>query len=123
MKSDDEIKEWIDSREVVTQTELWKFIYGYSKGDYTPIFTKWWLYVIEYKDLSKLKNYANQKIKDGRFNHELFNKVKSVYDSDARLRDLGYRLGARLLKNVYGIEIAKTTYHSYKRKIEKNELV
>lgn len=64
MRTDEEIKKFIDEREVLTRTELSKFIYGYKQlGNSRSL--KWWLYVLETKDLTKLKEFAKDKIKAG----------------------------------------------------------
>jgi len=118
MKTDNEIKEWIDSREVVTQTELIKFMYGYYTGVRKQKFTEWWAYIIETKDLVKLRQYSTDKQLRGNRNMELFNKVKSVYTEDPRLQQSGCKSGIKLLKTIYGIEVALTTYKAYLKQIK-----
>jgi hypothetical protein len=63
MKSDTEIKEWIDSREVLTQNELCEFFgiqrQAYRKA-YKPLY-RWWNYVLKTKNLTKLRLHISNK--------------------------------------------------------------
>ena len=120
--SENEIKQWIDGKDTVTQTELMKFMRGYYTGKRYGRFSKWWLYVIETKNLTKLREYAVQKQQQGRFNIKLFNEIKKAYIKDTRIQEAGVKMGTKLLNSLYGINVAITTYRSYLKRI-KYELV
>lgn len=121
MKSDDEIQEWIDRRDVTTQRELMTFIYGYYSGKRHKLFCKWWLYVIETKDLVKLNEYRESRINVA-FNVKLFERIKEIYNKDPRIKEVGVKSGTKLLNSLYGITIPKSTYRTYLKRI-KHELV
>lgn len=62
MKQDWEIKKFIDENEVLTQSELRIFMYGYRNGKFPTRFLEWWTYVLETKDWVKMKQHKENKI-------------------------------------------------------------
>lgn len=119
MKTDKEIRDFIDSKEVLTQRELNEFIYGYWKTVIpgTTIY-KYWQYVLQTKDWKKLRNYRENKINFTNFKMENFNKYKEIYEKDSRIRERGSRYAQRILEQVYKFHLARNIIISYKRKIE-----
>lgn len=120
--TDTEIKNFIDSREALTQRELSLFIFGDSRSlTCSAELTKWWGYVIDTKGLVKINEHRKQKITRG--GEELFNLVKEKYNNDIRLRELGYKSGCKLLKKLYGINIGAETYRTYRKCINSQQTV
>ena len=116
MKSDGEIKQWIDSKAVLTYNELSRFIYGYKGG--TPnIVNKYWGYVLQTKKWDKIKEYQTSKINNGQLNVNRFEKIKEIMKTDKRIREAGCKTGSKLLKTLYDITIAPYQFNQYKRKI------
>lgn len=116
MKSEKEIKEFIDSKEVITQRELNKFIYGYTGGDRNSKFRHWWDYVLKTKDWKKLKEYRDKKITS--LNNGKFETFKKLYDKDERLRMYGTKRQKKLLLNIYGLDYGRTTLAAYNKKLK-----
>lgn len=126
MKSDNEIKEWIDSREVMTMRELAAFLYGKgNRSTGNPRFLLWWGYVLQTKNLTDLKLHRERKIITqggwGMVSPERVQRAREIILSDPRLLASGYKRGLRILENVYGIKMSITTYKKIKR--QSNELV
>ena len=121
MKSDQEIKCWIDNREVLTRAELANLICNHNLKTTrmeSPTIRRWWDYILKTKDSIKLREYAEYKIKDkqrGKF--KKFDEFKEIYLKDERLKTTGKRAGARLLKNVYNIVISPNAYQRHKRSL------
>ena len=122
MKTDTEIKEFIDSREVLSKNDLCEFVYGIRRGytSHERIY-KWWEYVLRTKEWSKLRCYKEHKINNGNFGVENFNKYKEIYDKDLRIREAGSRKAQKILENVYSFHLARNIIINYKRKVQ-NEL-
>ena len=94
MKTDAEIKEWIDSREAFTQNELSKFIHGYKINN-NKLTRKWWAYVLETKDWTALKDYRNKKNR-----LDYFERFYKIYKKDKRLQECGCRKAKKILKEL-----------------------
>ena len=66
MKTDAEIKEFIDGREALTKCELMRFMYlGFVKNQgcmTRPQAKRWWFYVLETKKWEVLKEYKKEKM-------------------------------------------------------------
>jgi len=116
MKSDSEIKQWIDERGAMTQAELGRFIYETTHYTRSTRTEKWWGYVLSTKNFAKLRQYRVDKI-NSRFNTELFDKIKGIYLKDKRLQGVGHKLGKKLLRQLYGVEVARSTYQGYLKRI------
>lgn len=125
MKTDKEIKEWIDGREAVCKTELQRFIYGYVTGRYSTKLMEWWGYVLNTKNWETLKSHPKLKQLNANRNMELFNRVKDIWNNDPRMKTVGYRTVKKYLQNIYQIDIPSTTTHRYIQEFKKqqNELV
>lgn len=97
-------------------------MYGYRMGKRTRRFSEWWLYTIDKKDLTKFSEHKQKQISSN-FREDLFNQVSKIYQKDKRIKDVGFKRGAKLLKQIYGIEIPQNTYRTYRIKYKQNELV
>ena len=117
MKTDTEIKDWIDKQKVLTKRELNKFVYGHT-AIHTARVDRLWLYVIATKNLYKLKKHKEKRIKEYNTspNYEIF---KKLFKKDMRLRN-GSKSAKKILKNVYDIEMPRTSIHSYQLKLKQN---
>lgn len=114
MKTNEEIKKFIDSKTVLTKSELCIFFYGEDRhSGLTPRLQKWWDYVLETKNLVALKLYREQKIRN--FPNENFFKFRDLYLKDKRFQIFGTRKLQRLLKEVYNLNFTRNTIHSYKK--------
>jgi hypothetical protein len=79
---------------------------------------KWWDYVLQTKDATKLREYTYQKIYVyGKKMALAYPKFKEVFQSDERINKAGKALGAKLLNTLYGVKISPATYQRYKRKL------
>lgn len=122
-KTDDSIKEFIDSKEVLTMRELVGFMYpentkyNWKRSYSNPRIAKYWNYVLETKNWAKIKNHINYKIKNGNFNRKNFNKYKEIYDMDERIRTCGTRRAQRLLMNIYKFHLARSVISNYNKRI------
>ncbi len=124
MRSDEETKEFIDSKEVITRTELSMFMYGYKKPSAECRIVKWWDYVLQTKDWDKLKKYRTAKINHTDIPCDRYNKIKQIYLTDPRLKNTGKRTTRRILRDVYKICLSDTTVSRYLKKIRRgNETV
>lgn len=120
MKSDPEIKEWIDSKEALTKNELGKFIYGYKASTVSPKVEKYWLYVIETKDLMKLKKYAYDKEQHKDRLDPILERIAGIYRTDPRFNSIGGKSAYKLFKRLYGVDCKERTFQKYHKKV-KNE--
>jgi len=118
--TDEEIKNFIDSREVLTIQELCKVIFPNHKakgGKYKGSMIRWWEYVLRTKDWKLLREYQEKKINEGNFNHKNFNKYKDIHEKDTRVRESGTRRTQAILREVYDLKLARSVISSYKRKL------
>jgi len=113
MKSDAEIKQWIDSKEAITKKELSIFIYGYWKNSLRLV-KKWWDYILENKDWRKQREYKEKRIKNGSLK---FPQVPEILKTDKRFFNIGVKKTVKLLKQIYNIEIGNTTIRQIKLKL------
>ncbi len=111
MKSEEEIKDFIDSKEALTFTELQKFIRGYNSGKIMRLENKMWDYVLATKDCKILRNY---KIKRLTNNAELsFDEFNQIYNKDERFRKYGRKRIKKLLEEQYQKNIGGTLITIY----------
>ena len=120
MKTDAEIKEFIDGREVLTQTDLTRFIYpiwnenSIKKGMSQKYRVKgWWQYVLETKEWQKLRENKEYKQRTNNLKVERFNKFRKIYQSDQRMQEFGKRRIRNLLIKVYDLDIPLATLGRY----------
>ena len=127
MKTDTEIKEWIDSKEVFTLTELSKFIFGSSQPLITkreeseegiwvnkPLY-KWWGYSLKNKNLAKMKSYKKYKMRP---KDSLWHKNKSTIEGVIREnKELSGREIKTLLEGKYNIKIELQAILFYKKRL------
>jgi hypothetical protein len=121
LRSDKEIKEFIDSREALTQRELMLFMH--NTMDFQIRYTrdlKWWAYVLDTKDWQKLKAYKHFKINEKNIKSGHYNEYKKIYFKDERIRNSGVRGNRKLLKSIYDIHVSLSSIKRYRRYI-KNE--
>jgi hypothetical protein len=106
-KSDLEIKEFIDSREVLTKRELTEFIYGELK-DYrlnSKFINNAWDYALQTKNWQKMKEYQKTRIKYGnKLTH--IPELLELSKTDKRLLEFGKRKLVKFLNEHYGIIIS-----------------
>ena len=128
MKSDEEIKEFIDNKEALTATELTKFIYpDWNKNSIKKGMSqkyrvaKWWEYVLNTKNWEKLREYKEQKITNGNKNIERFNRFREIYLTDPRFREIGRRRASKLIKRIYGFDIPVSTMERYLKAIKETD--
>lgn len=125
MKSEQEIKDWIDSREVLTRRDLARFMYESKLRPGTksrPKFYRMWDYVLETKDWNKLKEYLTSKHSEGgkkNRDQDKFNAYKKAYNSDIRIRTYGKRLSQKILKLHHNLELGTSTINRYKKCLQK----
>lgn len=117
MKTDQEIIDFIDSREVLTRNELSKFIYGYKNTSLTKV-KRFWLYAIETKDLAKLKQHAYDKETHKDRTDLILERVKSIYTTDSRFNNIGGKSAYKLFKKLYGIDCNMRTFQRYHAKVQ-----
>lgn len=123
-RTDKEIKEWIDSKDVLTRRELTMFMQPGRKtrGNETNVrFCKWWDYVLKTKDWNKLKEYAADKVKSN-LNKERFEEFVKLYKSDIRIREYGKVRGSKYLKKKYNLELHPTTLKRYKEYVQQETI-
>lgn len=113
MPSEAEIKEFIDSREVLSKIELSKFIYG-TKQTTTDRTNKWWIYTLQTKDLEKLYNEKQKRITHPDPNKE---KILNLIATDERLRNSGTRNQVKYLRQFYDIKINRNTLMKWRKEI------
>lgn len=117
MKTDGEIKEWIDSRDVLTLNELSFFIYGSSQGcspRAKPLFNGW-LYALEKKDLAKMNLYRENK------RRKFIGKFRADKDEIKRIMTLecgglSIRAIRDLLLSKYGKKVNTSLICGYQKK-------
>jgi len=116
MKTDAEIKEFIDGREVLTQTELGMFIYPDSQRKISGSSgrtKRWWAYVLKVKNWKKLREHKEYKQRTNNLKVERFNKFRKIYQSDQRMQEFGKRRIRNLLIKVYDLDIPLATLGRY----------
>jgi hypothetical protein len=109
-KTDEEIKKFIDNNEVLTVNELEKFIYNNKRGAMVTI-NRWWGYVLETKDWVKLREYREKKILDCIKNNTklAYEKFVEIYNSDIRFKGKGFKSSQKILNEVYGYDVGRST--------------
>ena len=124
MKSDEEIKEFIDNKEALTQSDLIRFMYnktGYITNG-TPFLKnrvrKWWDYVLETKDWVKLKEYRENINNNANKKVERLEQVRKIYQADKRLQEFGKRRIRNLLKEVYDLDIPLPSLARYIKELK-----
>jgi len=118
MPTDTEIKQYIDSREALSKNDLSKFIYGYPRATTTTLVNKYWLYVIETKDLMKLKKYAYDKEQHKDRLDPILERIAGIYRTDPRFNSLGGKASYKLFKRLYGVDCAERTFQNYHKKVK-----
>lgn len=115
MKTDQEIKDFIDSREVLTRREITEFIYGQkNKRDTTHTkVQKYWLYVLQTKDMVKLREYAEEKIRTGNQRDDA-ERIRTIIAEDERF-NCGSRKASKLMNDIYNIHISRNIVNNYLR--------
>jgi len=128
MKTDTEIKEFIDDREALTQSDLVRFMYN-KTGRITTgsVFLKnrcreWWDYVLETKDWIKLKEYKEDILKNGNKKVERLEQVRKIYQTDKRLQEFGKRRIRNLLIEVYDLDIPLPSLARYIKELKQEQL-
>ena len=123
-KSDFEIKEFIDNREVLTQSDLIRFMYNKTGRitNGTPFLKnrvkRWWDYVLGTKDWVKLKEYREHIINTGNKKGERIDKVRKIYQTDKRLQEFGKRRIRNLLIEVYDLDIPLPSLARYIKELK-----
>jgi len=112
LKTDTEIKDWIDEREVLTQSELSMFIYGYKKASCH----RHWDYVLETKNIKSLKEYknyvyANRPLMTHR-HKEIICDILKV--NSGVIKKWGARRIVKWFKEIYNIDVGRTTIKKYR---------
>lgn len=119
MKTDEEIKDFIDSREVLTRIELVEFIYGQKNKRHKTAFPKvqkYWLYVLQTKDMVKLRKYAEEKIRIGNHRKDA-ERIRTIIAEDERF-NCGSKKASKLMNDIYNIRISRSIVNNYLK--EKN---
>lgn len=123
MKSEAEIKRYIDSRKVLTKNELGRFIYGYKNN--TVLTEKWWIYVLQTKDLKELYNEKQRRIKYENKKHNKSHKDKQrileLLKKDIRLKNAGTRKQTEYLLRFYNIKVSRRTLMKWRQLETPNE--
>ena len=95
MKSEQEIKDFIDSKEALTFNELQRFVKGRTTGNPSELERRMWSYVLATKDCKTLREY---KLKVYTHNIELsFDEFNKIYNKDERFQKYGRRRIRKLL--------------------------
>lgn len=118
MKTDEEIKQWIDEREVLTKIELSKFIYGVNGRNYVTKnkTNRWWNYALKTKQWDKLREHRDYKMNNPRTDLR-YKQVHDLMQKDIRFKDVGKRRAQSLIKSIYKLDIPLATVGRYLRKI------
>ena len=116
MKNDKEIKEWIDSKEVLTQTQLKKFIRTVSSrfGDRGNSWETWWRYALSTKDWNKMKEHRTLKMKT-RLAHKDKKIIERVIKKFGHLSSSGDIRTS--LKKEYNITVTGQTVRLYMERL------
>lgn len=121
MRNEEEIKKFIDEKEVLTMLELAMFVYERPERNTKKTkILKWWGYVLETKDWKKLKEYNINK--QTKHHEERFKKFREIYIKDERMKQ-GQRKQRKLLNDVYGLSYSGATISKYNQIIclQKNQ--
>lgn len=110
-KTDEEIREFIDSREALTQQELAAFMWRLKRIKNSPKFVKHWNYVLETKDWERLKSYREEKITCNR-TKEHYLEFLDIVRKDSRCR--GKRTTHKICK-LHGLNLSLSTIQRYLR--------
>ena len=128
MKTDQEIKEFIDDREALTQSDLVRFAYN-KTGRITggALFLrnrlrKWWDYVLETKDWEELRRYKEDILKNANKKVERLEQVRKIYQTDKRLQEFGKRRIRNLLIEVYDLDIPLPSLARYIKELKQEQL-
>lgn len=117
-RSDAEIKEFIDSREVLTKCELVKFVYGENRYEKLKVkfINNAWNYALQTKNWQKMKEYQEFKIKFGN-KSVYFPKLLDLSKTDKRLFEFGKRKLVKFLNEHYGMIISLATAQRFLQQI------
>lgn len=112
MRTEDEVKKFIDDREALTVTELSYFIYKNRKGANKRI-RRWWGYVLDTKNWVKLREYKEKKMAGCDNGKRLMtvDEFSEIYKKDPRFQGKGYRAIFSLLKKAYNFPGSCSTVH------------
>lgn len=115
MKSEQEIKDFIDSKEALTFNELQRFVKGGITGTSSKLERRMWGYVLATKDCKTLREY---KLKGRTHNIELsFDEFNKIYNKDERFQKYGRCRIRKLLIEQYKKTVSSTTITIYLQRI------
>ena len=118
--SDKDVKDFIDSRKVLTKVELFKFIYPKSKLNWHGgcRLERWWDYVLKTKKWKELREYRDNKISIGS-SRGIYEPFMNIYNSDPRAKGAGKRTMLKLC-HLHGLNISLSTIQRYLREIRQD---
>ena len=117
LKTDQEIKEFIDSKEVLSKNDLGRFVYGH-KASSNSVINRHWLYVIQTKDLIKLKKYAYDKEQHKDRLDPILERIAGIYRTDPRFNSIGGKSAYKLFKRLYGVDCTERTFQKYHKQVK-----
>ena len=112
LRSEAEIKEFIDSRKVLSKIELGKFIYGYKNTHQKT--DEWWLYVLQTKNLEKLYKEKQKRINTSCI-HKDKKRILELLKTDERLKNSGTRNQVKYLQQFYNISTNRVTLTRWRK--------
>ena len=112
LRSEAEIKEFIDSRKVLSKIELSRFIYGYKNANKKT--ERWWLYVLQTKNLEKLYKEKQKRINTSSL-HKDKERILVLFETDERLKNAGARNRVKYLKQFYNISVERSTLQKWSK--------
>ena len=127
MKTDAEIKEFIDGREALTIREVNIFLHpNWNNASISKSLSckssgklrRWWQYVLETKEWQKLREHKEYKINNANQKGERFDKFRKIYQSDQRMQEFGKRRIRNLLIKVYDLDIPLATLGRYIKELK-----
>lgn len=126
MKTDQEIKEFIDGREVLIRRDLVKFMYRKYNGGclHSKRLIKFWNYVLKTKSWEDLRKYQDKRNRSGgnkkgdKYKRIKFDKYCEIYKKDKRLEEFGLNRATKLLENIYGLKLSPIAVYHYKKEIK-----
>jgi len=118
LRTDKEIKDFIDSKEALTQKELSMFIYGYNSKTNSNKTLRYWDYVLATKDLVKLKQHKISREHHTDILDPIIERIQGIYRTDCRFNSLGHKSAFKLFKKIYGIDCCESTFRKYHKKVK-----
>jgi len=112
MKSDQEVIDFIDSKEALTRSEISMFLYGTKQETGQSRIQKFWAYVLKTKDPVKLREYVTQKIVNGNRRKDA-DKIRKIIKTDIRFHGCGAYMASKLMQSVYKIRISISCISPY----------